>query len=292
MPVCWQARKINLSRLMNHIAFIGAGHLANALISGLSDNGYSQDALRVADIDVGKCEALKSRFPAINTYADNTKMVENCGVVVLCVKPDDVARVCAEIGHAVAREQTVVISVAAGVTLAMLTKWLNGHDHAQPLLRCMPNLPVAVGQGMSVLCANEHLTTEQRTLSEAIFSAVGETDWVQDERLMDLVTALSGSGPAYFFRVMQSLEQAAKTLGMEAKLARQLIQQTALGAALFACKSPDTLTTLCAKVASKGGTTERALEILEQAEIDRIFAQVLSAATARAAEISAQIDKE
>lgn len=276
---------------MQTISFIGAGNLANCLIDGLVRSHPSR-ALAVSDIAAEKTKALQARFPDLGVYDDAVQMVRDSDVVVLCVKPDAVSKVCTTIRDTFRSEQKLLISVAAGVTTSLLRKWLNLGEQTSGLLRCMPNLPVAVGAGMSVLYADASLTKEHRLAGEAVFGAVGEVAWVQDEKLMDIVTALSGSGPAYFFRVIHALEQAAQNAGIDAELARRLTQQTAAGAALYAQKNAAPMAELCARVASKGGTTEAALRVMDQAQVDQLFARVLAAATQRAQEISAQMDKE
>ena len=272
---------------MKRIALIGAGHLAKSLVKGLSKQTPAA-SLMVSDIAQAKCEALKKEFPAIQVYKENAEMISLCDTVVLCVKPDRVKTVCIDIQKPLAQNNTLLISVAAGITLPTLHDWLQLEQ--QPILRCMPNLAVAVGAGMSVLCANIHLSHEHRSFGESIFGAVGKTAWLDNENLMDCVTALSGSGPAYFFRVIQAMEQAAQQLGMDPELARLLSEQTAVGAAQFAQSDSATPAVLCQKVASKGGTTESALAVLEQAGIDQIFFAAIAAATERSREIAKQMN--
>ncbi len=273
---------------MTSISFIGAGNLAGSLIRGLTEHGVDASALAITDCDTVKAEMLARKCPGVTVRASNREAAADCGILIACVKPGDVRGVCKEVGPLLRARSAVLVSVAAGVTTAMLTDWTH---RPPPLVRCMPNTPVAVGCGMSVLYASADVSRAQRDAVERIFAAVGDAAWLEDEAMMDAVTALSGSGPAYFFRVIEALAQGAGALGMDAATAQKLTVQTALGAATLArCGNADPAT-LRQAVTSKGGTTEQALASLEHSGIDAMFAQALAAAARRSAEISRELER-
>ena len=273
---------------MANISFIGAGNLAVSLVQGLIERGFDASALAVTDSDATKAESLASRYPGVAIHASNQEAAAGCEVLVACVKPGDMHGVCKEVGSVLQARSGVLVSVAAGVGCATLAKWT---CNPPPLVRCMPNTPVAVGLGMSVLYAGADVSRAHRELAESIFSAVGDVAWVEDETLMDAVTALSGSGPAYFFRVMEALAQGAVALGIDAASARKFVVQTALGASTLAHRAGD-LKALRERVTSKGGTTERAIESLEQSGIDEMFERALVSAARRSREISRRLDQD
>ena len=273
---------------MGNISFIGAGKLAGNLIRGLTEHGFDTSSLAVADRVPAQTKTLAARHPGLAVHASN-QAAADCDVLIACVKPEDLREVCRNIAEPLQARAAVFVSVAAGATLEILAKWTS---RTLPTVRCMPNTPVAVGCGMTVLCANASVSRTQRETVEYIFASVGEVAWIENEAVMDLVTALSGSGPAYFFRVIESLAQAATALGMDAAMANKLAVQTALGAATLAQHSENDVATLRAAVTSKGGTTERALAALDQNGVDQMFERALSAAAARSREISATLDSD
>ncbi len=275
---------------MATISFIGAGNLGGSLARGLVKSGFDATELAVSDRRTEKTRSLAKACPGISIYASNRQAMIDCRVLVLCVEPVDMRGVCEEIsGELTSTPSAVVVSVAAGVTLAMLSAWTRG---LFPLVRCMPNTPAVVGYGMSALHAGTGVPEIQRRLVERIFNAVGKTVWIEDEALMDVVTALSGSGPAYFFRVMEALERAAVKFGLDAATAQELVAQTALGAAQFARRSELDIGALREMVTSRGGTTERALAALEKQDIDAVFERVVQAAVQRSREISNSLGED
>ena len=207
-------------------------------------------------------------------------------VVVLAVKPQVVRQVAEELAETIRKRQPLVISIAAGIRCDSLQTWLGG-DVA--LVRSMPNTPALIQSAASVLYATPQVNASQREKAESLLRAVGLTQWVDDEALMDAVTALSGSGPAYFFLVMEAMEDAAKTLGLPEETARLLTLQTAFGAARMALESSDSSATLRSKVTSPGGTTERAVAVLEEGGIRALFQRTLAAARDRSIEISTDL---
>ena len=265
---------------MPEISFIGAGNIATCLINGLVRQGYAPSSLHASDPGEQAIGALLVLHPEINAHTGNVDAAMGRDVVVVCVKPGIVRGVCEEIAPVVADAQ--VISVAAGVPLRSVSTWLGA---GVAVTRCMPNTPIQIGQGMSVLCANDLVSDAQREAADKIFSSVGDTMWLESDRLMDLATAVSGSGPAYLFRIMEALIRGACQLGLPENAARRLITQTTLGSAALAARKDD-LAALRKSVTSKGGTTERGLLALQEADIDSVFLRVLQNAYDKARELS------
>lgn len=277
--------------MKNHsISFIGGGNMASSLIGGLIADGYARELLTVADLDEEKRQRLDERF-GIRTEASNAQAARRGDVLVIAVKPQMVEAVARELAPEL-RTKTgrLVISIAAGIRTESLAAWLGG---TLAVVRAMPNTPALVQCGASVLYANANVDATQRETAESILRAVGLTQWVADETLMDAVTALSGSGPAYFFLVMEALEQGAGKLGLPPELARLLTVQTAFGAAKMALEStasgPGELRT---QVTSPGGTTERALQILRDGGLESLFERALRAARERSLELSNLLGKD
>jgi len=266
----------------NTITFIGAGNMATSLIGGLVADGYDPKRIIASDPDDGKLADLSARF-GIQSAADNSTAIQQADVTVLAVKPQVLEQLCGEIREAVQQRQPLLVSIAAGIREADMQAWLGG-DIA--LVRSMPNTPAMLQAGATVLHAGRGVSEAQRDLAESILRAVGLTRWVDDETLMDTATALSGSGPAYFFLVMEAMEAAAISNGLPADTARLLTIQTALGAARMAIESSDGPATLRQKVTSPGGTTERALSILEQGNLRILFEEAISGACERSRELS------
>ena len=270
-----------------NIAFVGGGNMATSLIGGLLADHVSPARLCVSDRDAAQRERIAAQF-GVRTSDDNSVCIMDAHVVVLAVKPQVLHAVCEDLADAVQKNRPLVVSVAAGVRTDSLARWLGGDDLA--IVRAMPNTPALLQSGASGLYANASTSGEQRDLAEAILRATGLTVWVEDEAQMDIVTALSGSGPAYFFRIMEGLERAAIELGLPEQTARLLTLQTALGAARMAIESSEPVGTLRERVTSPGGTTEQGLLAMEQAGIDAMLRQVLQAARARSEELAKLLD--
>jgi pyrroline-5-carboxylate reductase len=264
------------------IAFIGAGNMAGSLIRGLVADGYDAGQIVASDTNAAQLAALRGQT-GVCTAGDNTAAVAAAEVVVLAVKPQVLQQVARQIAEPVQARRPLVISIAAGIRERTLQGWLGG---GVPLVRTMPNTPAMIGAGATVLHASPEVTPEQQDTAESILRAVGLTRWVEDEGLMDAVTALSGSGPAYFFLVMEAMELAAVELGIPGETARLLTLQTALGAARMAMESLDDPATLRQRVTSPGGTTERALAVFEEHGLRTTFAAALKAARDRSVELS------
>lgn len=270
------------------ITFIGGGNMAASLIGGLVADGYNPKHILVSDPDSDKLAGLAARY-GIQAAADNTTAVSRSDVLVLAVKPQVLKEVAHELAPAVQEHKPLTISIAAGVRSTDIDQWLGGEIS---LVRTMPNTPAMIQAGATVLFACPQVSGEQQNLAESILRSVGLTRWVEDEAKMDAITALSGSGPAYFFLVMEAMEQAGLELGIPAETARLLTLQTALGAARMAIESSDGPALLREKVTSPGGTTERALGILEEGNLRELFSNALTGARDRSIELSDLLGKK
>lgn len=269
---------------MKKITFIGAGNMAQSLISGLFKDQTSL-AICVADPVDSQLEMTSSNWPDVITSGDNLQAIKNADAIILAVKPQLMQQVCEPLQDAVQQMQPLIISIAAGITEANLSIWLGG-GLGVPVVRCMPNTPALVQAGITGLYANELVAENQRNLAETILRAVGSTIWFDEEEKLNAVTAVSGSGPAYYFLVMEAMQIAAEKLGLSPNDAQLLVSQTAFGAAKLALESPDAPAELRKKVTSKGGTTEAAIEALMQGGLVALFDTAMSAAAKRSEELS------
>ncbi|HRJ51808.1 MAG TPA: pyrroline-5-carboxylate reductase [Candidatus Thiothrix moscowensis] len=265
------------------ITFIGAGNMARSLIVGLLQD-QANVSLRVADPDQNQLDAIRRHWPDVLATTDNQQAMLDADVVVLAVKPQVMCEVAESLRDIAQRGRPLFVSIAAGIREEALNRWLGGN---LPIVRCMPNTPALVQAGATGLFANEHTSEEQRSLAESILRAVGITLWFEEESKLDAVTAISGSGPAYFFLVMEAMQAAAEKLGLKAEDAHLLIVQTALGAARLALESNDPPAELRRKVTSKGGTTAAALQVLNDGGLVELFDQALKAAENRSRELAA-----
>ena len=264
------------------IGFIGAGNMARSLASGLLKNGWNRERLLLADPDAGQRETIESIL-GVTVSTDNSAVAGQADILVLAVKPQILREVVTALAPTVQRKKPLVVSIAAGVRIADIDRWLGG---GLPIVRTMPNTAALIGSGASGLFANERVSEAMRNQAESILRAVGITVWLRDERLMDVVTALSGSGPAYFFLVMEALEQAAIDSGLDPKPARLLTLETAFGAAKRALEGHEEPAQLRRRVTSPGGTTERAVKVLEEGGIRSLFGKAMQGAVTRAQEIA------
>jgi len=264
------------------LAFIGGGNMASSLIGGLIADGCDPARIRVADPRAQQLERLSGRFP-VTTTTDNRTAIAQADVIVLAVKPQSMQTVAQELAADISQQQPLVISIAAGIREATLRDWLGA---GAAIVRTMPNTPAMVQSGATALFANPAVTEEQRSIAESILRAVGIAIWVDDESLMDAVTALSGSGPAYFFLFMEALQQAGCELGLPVNTARLLALQTAFGAAKMALESTEDAATLRQRVTSPGGTTERAIAVLQDGGFEALIGKALQAAATRSRELA------
>jgi pyrroline-5-carboxylate reductase len=282
-----------------NVTFIGGGNMAQAIIGGLLRKDpleFARENLHVVEIDAGTRAKLERDF-GVKCFSEASAGLRRNDVIVLAVKPQKVREVASLLGtgagNASARD-SLVISIAAGVRLADLGRWLGGHTR---LVRAMPNTPALIGEGITAIYPFPHEVGE-RDLQQAerILGAIGETIRVQDEqegdKLLDAVTAVSGSGPAYVFFFMEAIEQAAGELNLPKEAARRLVLQTFIGAARLAAESPEALSVLRERVTSKGGTTEAALKCMTADRIKDSIIRAVKAAYARGAELGEQLGRE
>lgn len=264
------------------IAFIGGGNMARSLVGGLVADGVPAAQLQVAEPDAARRAALERDF-GIRVTADNAAAATTARVVVLAIKPQAMPGVARELARPLAGRDALALSIAAGIRSADLARWLGD---GVPIVRAMPNTPALLGCGATVLCAGPGALDVHRELAESILRAVGSVHWVEDEAHMDTVTALSGSGPAYFFLLAEAMADAATELDMPPELARLLAIETALGAARMAIESDADIAALRQRVTSPGGTTEAAVEALEAGGFRALVTSALSRAQARSRELA------
>ena len=265
-----------------NIALIGGGNMARSLIGGLLEDGMPAERIWVADPNESALHHLQEQF-AVHTTSDNNEAARHAQVVILAIKPQLAKTVVQALAAVIRTDRPLVISIAAGIREADLRAWL-GDDAA--IVRTMPNTPALVRSGATALFANRAVNKAQKNLAESILRAVGMTLWVNDEAMMDGVTALSGSGPAYFFLIMEALENAGEHLGLPRDTARLLTLQTAFGAAKMALESTEELAELRRRVTSPGGTTERAVQVLQKHHLEKVFDEALHAAHQRSVELA------
>ncbi len=266
------------------LCFIGAGNMAGSLIGGLIEQQYPPQQITACDIDEKKLHNLQQQF-SIHTATDANQAIGQAEVVILAVKPQVMQAVCRILDNTA--HQPLLISIAAGVREQDIARWL-GAD--LPIVRCMPNTPALVGLGAAGLHANAQVLEQQRQQAQQILQSTGITVWVDEESDLDAVTAISGSGPAYFFLFIEALQDAAIELGLSADTAARLARQTALGAASMAMDKD--VKTLRQQVTSKGGTTERAIETFLQQGLPHLVLQAAQAACERSRELAQQLGEE
>lgn len=263
------------------IGFIGAGNMASALVGGLIARGHRPQQLAIADSQAAQLHGFQQQ--GIFTSTNNADIFTRAQVIVLAVKPQVMADVLKPLADLAQQHKPLIISIAAGISVASIDYWL-GHNMA--IVRAMPNTPALVQTGATGLYANEQTTIDHRQQAETILNAVGLTLWLTDEALIDSVTAVSGSGPAYFFYVMEAMISAGCALGLDEKTARALTLQTALGSAQMAITADVGPAELRRRVTSPAGTTERAIAVFDEAHMKDIFSNALTACAARGQELA------
>ena len=268
------------------IGFIGGGNMAGALLHGLIEDGTPPERLVVAEPDAERRQRLAERF-GIAVTADNAEVAAHADLVVLAVKPQVLEAVARTLAPHLEPRRPLCLSIAAGVRHGTLSQWLGGEV---PRVRAMPNTPAMLRAGATGLYAPPEVSEAHRAAAEHVMRAVGLVIWVDDEALMDAVTAVSGSGPAYFFLFMEAMEAAARELGLDGDQARLLVRQTALGATRMALESELDLPDLRLGVTSPGGTTERAIAAFEAGDLRGLVKRALTAARDRSLELSHQLE--
>lgn len=264
---------------MTQVGFLGAGNIAQAIMGGLIENGFAPSDISACDPSDACMQWVTGK--GITAAANNHEVIASSDVVMLCVKPNVVLTVLQTVDQDVSDK--LFVSVAAGITTGMMSAHL---PTGTALVRCMPNTPALVQTGMTALYPTADVSDAQRTVAGEVLAAVGEVIWVNDEADLDAVTAVSGSGPAYFFLMMESMINAAEAQGLSADTSRKLVLQTALGAARMACQGSDDPAALRQNVTSPGGTTQAALEYFESKGFADIVDGAVAAARTRSIELA------
>jgi pyrroline-5-carboxylate reductase len=270
------------------LALIGAGNMGSNLIGGLIQQGYPPDKIIATGRDPQKLLRLQKQF-AVQIAMDNVKAAASSDIIVLAIKPIAVAQIVKELSEIIQQKQPLIISIAAGIRTESIERW--AHEKAA-IVRAMPNIPALLNCGITALYATSQVTEESKAMANNILSTVGKVVWVSEESQLDTVTALSGSGPAYFFLIMEALQKAAESLGLSPEIARTLTIETAYGAAMMAKNDKHSLSQLREQVTSPGGTTEKALSVLEEQNIRGILHQALTAAKKRSEALAESLGKE
>jgi pyrroline-5-carboxylate reductase len=261
-----------------NIAFLGGGNMANALIGGLIAKGYDARSIAVIEVSPAARDKIAAHGVRVSTAPDAASV--KADTLVLAVKPQDARAALASVAASIRGK--LLISIAAGVRLDALSRWLGGHRR---LVRCMPNTPALIGAGITGLYASPAVEKNEREKAETILRAVGEVVWMPEERLLDPVTAVSASGPAYVFWFIEQLAASAEQLGIPKDAALKMAKQTVLGSALLASQSSDSPETLRKNVTSKGGTTEAALKVFDEEKLAERFMRAVAAASKRGEEM-------
>ncbi|MFW9612161.1 MAG: pyrroline-5-carboxylate reductase [Fluviibacter sp.] len=268
------------------ITFLGGGNMAIALVGGLIQRGFAPHDLSVIEILPEARERLIAQF-AINVFTEASADALQCDVLVLAVKPQQMRAALASLPAG--ENAPLIVSIAAGLLVDDLARWMGGYRR---IVRAMPNTPALIGAGMTGLYADPSVSGEDRKRAEAILGAVGETVWVENEALIDSVTAISGSGPAYVFLFLEAMQEAARELGLSDDTARTLAIQTVLGSAQLAEQSKDPVSLLRERVTSKGGTTEAALKKKAELGVKEGLIAGMHAAAERSRELGVELGRD
>ena len=271
----------------NKITFIGAGNMASSLMGGLLAKGFDPKNITASDPNTEALQNLEHKYN-VNTVSNNANAVKQATVVILAVKPQIMSKVCKPLASSLAETKPLIISIAAGIALNSLEKWLSPE---LSIVRCMPNTPALLQQGATGIFANGQVSDTQKESAKNILDAVGLTLWLNTEKELDAVTAVSGSGPAYFFLLMEAMIKAGIELGLDTETAKDLTLQTALGAAAMALDSTDSPEILRKNVTSPGGTTEQAILSFQQNNFSEIVNKALGAANKRSASLTEELDR-
>lgn len=268
------------------LAFIGGGNMARSLIGGLARRGVDTRTIRVAEPVAALREALVADF-GVQAFERGEEAVAGAGLWLLAVKPQMMRAACEPLAAAAQAQRPLVVSIAAGIPVARLQQWLGG---GLPVVRCMPNTPALLGAGVTGLYAGEGVDASQRSRADELLSSAGATVWIDAEPLIDAVTAVSGSGPAYVFLLAEALEAAAVAEGLPAADARTLVVQTLLGAGRMLAEAGEAPAELRRRVTSPGGTTQAAIEAFQSGGFEALVARAVHAARERGAALAAAGD--
>ncbi len=267
------------------IAMIGAGNMGGSLVAGLINHGIAPHNIWVSDVNEEKLSSLHQQYN-VHITIDNEKAIKAAEVIIFAIKPQFFKQILLSLAPILCARRPLIISIAAGIRTESMHHWL---DANLSIIRAMPNTPALIGAGATALYADANVNEVDKQRASEIMGAVGLVLWVQQEKLMDVVTALSGSGPAYFFQMMESLQNAAVQLGLSEETAKLLTLQTGMGAIKMAMESGQSLNELCKAVTSPGGTTEQALAVLQEADLSTVFSKALQAAKKRSEELADQL---
>lgn len=274
----------------NHtVAIVGVGNMGGSLAKGLLDNAWPADKITLVGKSTQQCDELKSKYSGCHSITADKLTDQAIQTIILAVKPNSMQATCDQLSSLSLPKNTIFLSAAAGVPIAAIQRWLGQHAI---IIRCMPNTPTAIGLGMTGIYADQHLSATNKKIVNDILSCTGTTLWVMNEALLDVVTAVSGSGPAYLFYFMECLQKSAQNAGLNEKESHLLVSQMVYGAANLAKPKETDFEQLRLAVTSKGGTTEQALQSLMQADFNHIINQAVTAATERATQISQSFIKE
>lgn len=265
------------------LCFVGAGNMASAIIGGLIDKGHDPKRITACDINTDQLTTLEQQY-AVHTEQDTNRAIADADAIILAVKPQVMRQVCQALTP---RQDSLYISIAAGIRSSDIERWLGGN---KAIVRCMPNTPALLGLGATGLFANTQVRQTQQQLASSIIDAIGISVWVNQERELDAVTAISGSGPAYFFLFIEALEKAGRTLGLNDETAAVLARQTALGASSMAIGKD--VVTLRQQVTSKGGTTEQAIASFQSNHFEQIILEATQAAQQRSVELAELLSQD
>lgn len=268
------------------ISFIGGGNMATALIGGLAGTVTEGANIHVVDVNSEALQKLAQRF-SVTTSTEIDTAVSGSDVVVLAVKPQQMKQVIAALLPYINGQ--LILSIAAGIQAVDLSRWLNGHN---AIVRCMPNTPALIGKGITGMVATAGVSAQQHDMADMIMCAVGSTIWLEDEALIDSVTAISGSGPAYVFYFIEAMQQAAQELGLTSEQGNALAIATFVGASQLAAESSDPVSILRERVTSKGGTTYAALNSLEASGVKASIVMAAKAAALRGKELGEEFGRD
>ena len=265
------------------IAFIGGGNMAKAIAGGLLRGGMHATNISISEPKSEQCDLLRKELYGVYVTTENQKVTEEAEIILFAVKPQILKSVCEELKESIQKTKPLIISIAAGPNINDIDQWLGNN---MSIVRVMPNQPAMIDQGISAMFANNLTKPQHRILAEQIMSAVGKAIWLNDENHMDAVTAVSGTGPAYFYLLIEIMIEAAINNGIDPEVARTLAVETARGASALSAATEEEMKTMIEKVSSPGGTTMAALEYLESKDAKKIFSKAIDMAKKRARELA------
>ncbi|KAI8075912.1 pyrroline-5-carboxylate reductase [Gilbertella persicaria] len=278
------------------IAFIGGGNMAEAILGGLYSPsvGHPHSHLRFSEPLEERRQYMIKKYPDVMATTDNQTVVDGADIVILAVKPQVLRMVIQNLAPTLHKNPHIlIISIAAGIETEAILRWLDPQGYNAPLIRIMPNTPSLIGEGAVGLFATASVSQEQKALTERLMGSVSKVlSWVESEDLIDTITGMSGSGPAYFFLMMEAMENAGVARGLSREESKALTLQTCLGAARMAISSEDDLATLRRKVTSPKGTTEAAIKSMETADVRKVIQDAVFAATDRSKELAEELGRD